>query len=103
MAVVDSSKNVLLPKVNPPPSSLVSTFNFTNTMASGGVATPSGRTWSSSDVTLSTPADQQSGIPSGNALQIFTTPRGDVDDTKFLRLRSTHTNQPVTPRRKTVR
>ena len=50
-------------------------------------------TWSSRDVTASTPADQQSGIPNGNVLQIFTTPRGDVDNTKFLRLRSTYTNQ----------
>ena len=36
-AVVDSSNNVLLPKVTLPPGSAASTFNFTNTMAAGDV------------------------------------------------------------------
>ncbi len=51
-----------------------------------------GGTWSSNDVTWTDAADQ-SGVPSGNARRIFTTPFGDSDNAKFLRLRSTYTNQ----------
>lgn len=49
-------------------------------------------TWGTNDVTRITNGVDQTGVPSGNQRQIFSTPRG-VDGRKFLRLQTTLSNQ----------
>ena len=48
-------------------------------------------TWSSNGVSTNIPVDQ-TGVPSGNQRQIFSTPLG-TDGKKFLRLQTTLSNQ----------
>lgn len=49
-------------------------------------------TWSTNDVSRITNGVDQTGVPSGNQRQIFSTPRG-LDGKKFLRLQTTLSNQ----------
>jgi hypothetical protein len=49
-------------------------------------------TWATNDVSRVTNGVDQTGVPSGNQRQIFSTPRG-LDGKKFLRLQTTLSNQ----------
>jgi hypothetical protein len=49
-------------------------------------------TWTNSDVSRITNGVNQTGVPSGNQRQIFSTPLG-TDGKKFLRLQTTLSNQ----------
>ena len=48
--------------------------------------------WTNNDVSRITNGVDQSGVPSGNQRQIFSTPLG-IDGKKFLRLQTTLSNQ----------